>query len=163
MRSNSVAPLDSAAMMRSNSGVRCGNLTADARQTDPESLAGLCGLTSCASTVGLSSQGPAPLRTWGFSLASRFCGVLSDGLATKAGPEARCNELGLGIGEPYLIWHTTKPIPDPQCLGMQDDRGTDGSAGLWLQRLKHRTTQWRRKRCGLEWLPGVSDSSLGVN
>lgn len=52
---------------------------------------------------------------------------------------------------------------DPQCWGMKDDSGTGWKAGLWLQGLKHRTGEWRRKRSRLERLPGVSDSSLGVN
>jgi hypothetical protein len=39
---------------------------------NPEFLAGLCGLR-CLPTKRLPSQGPAPLSTWGFSLASRFC------------------------------------------------------------------------------------------
>ncbi len=62
-----------AAAMRYRALVRCGNLAAEGRQINPESLAGLCGQVHRPSIARLPSQGPAPLSTWGFSLAKRFC------------------------------------------------------------------------------------------
>ena len=60
-----------AAAMRYRALVRCGNLAAGMQHTNPESLAGLCGSIGRIPAAELPSQGPAPLSTWGFSLAAR--------------------------------------------------------------------------------------------
>jgi hypothetical protein len=65
--------------VRQNLPVRCGNLAVVPRHVvnmNPESLAGLCGPNRCGTSAGLPSQGPAPLRTWGFSLGECFSPVV---------------------------------------------------------------------------------------
>lgn len=97
--------------MRYNERVRCGNLTACERD-DPESLAGLCG-SRCSHTEGLPSQGPAPLSTWGFSLASRFVLCLvriwPRFIREHAGTPS---DSGAALENAKQAEH--KPIPDPQ-------------------------------------------------
>jgi hypothetical protein len=67
--------VDKPDLLRKNPPVRCGSLAAVARHriidTNPEFLAGLRGPAKRYFSR-LPSQGPAPLSTWGFSLAERF-------------------------------------------------------------------------------------------
>lgn len=60
-----------AAAMRYRALVRCGNLTARKR-IEPRVFSGAV-WSKVLPHLRLPSQGPAPLSTWGFSLAKRFC------------------------------------------------------------------------------------------
>ena len=71
------ASLDAPPTMCNDSSVRCGNLTA-MEQHQPRVISGAVWSNRRSMSARLPSQGPAPLRTWGFSLAARYWTTLSE-------------------------------------------------------------------------------------